>query len=942
MTHGSVVSAARRRSGSAAVRVSAAELPSRRIYQRASGSAVIPLSGTYTGTASTVSARILNAETSTEVVGWTNVAASPASGTWSGTLSVPQGGWYKAQYRLNAEPAAVYSATNLFGVGDVWLLAGQNQQARMSTLVNAAPAPNDRTAYFTGGTSWSLPGAVAGTGGNGGIRFLNLMVSATNVPQGICQVSVEGTAITDWEAGDAAYVTATTRLSELGTVAGILWHQGGTGIGTITRADYKTRLATLRTGLTAAATVQRFGVFPLMHRTDAADTDFYTQETRRAHYEYIAENLNTINLGWTPDVPLADDIHQTAAGSEVIAYAYAHALLFSLTTETTNNLGPMITGATRNGAVITLTVQHRSGTALKINSGTIASGFQVFPRATTHADASALAISGIALGSNTITITLASDPATPVDVYYQWGRFDAASPVFDNVQALGRTTGNALQPLMSPVESPAEVGTVVNPALAFDGTTGHVRYAITEGWNFPDADWTVGIWHRSDNPAGTQSQYLISTGPYQGAQTFNLLVYENQHAKAGALEVVVRGAGTTALTVSGANAPAFLDNNWRLFVVERVKATETINVYHAVPGADMALYHTGSSSGLGAITPTTPAAIGTRAPPLAGSDRWVNGAAHSVFRISGLLTAAERNLLSRGDDLVSNLGKTPSLYTKYNTLTTPISNIGTAANGSASIVGGVTLTNGPAFQVPSNAIQFDEAGLIYTMPKTASHTLPSGEWTLGFMMALDDNAGTVAQYIYSTGTFFGTGCINIYLGESGYAPAANIISISFDDGVGSIDKEMFTPSLASLIDGKYYLWTLEHDAATGTLKMYYTPANGVRVLFYNGVIPTVLGALTPPTATVAIGTRQDNPTTRYFGGKMHMAFQMDGRLTQFQMQDIARGRDMVTSLGLTPKWYHKFSSTATTLTDLSGNGNTATASGGTPVLVPGPTFTPNG
>ena len=75
---------------------------------------------------------------------------------------------------------------------------------------------------------------------------------------------------------------------------------------------------------------------------------------------------------------------------------------------------------------------------------------------------------------------------------------------------------------------------------------------------------------------------------------------------------------------------------------------------------------------------------------------------------------------------------------------------------------------------------------------------------------------------------------------------------------------------------------------------------------------------------------------------MHLAFQMDGRLTQFQMQDIARGRDMKTDLGLSPKWYHKFSSTATTLTDLSGNGNTATASGGTPVLVSGPTFTPNG
>ena len=44
------------------------------------------------------------------------------------------------------------------------------------------------------------------------------------------------------------------------------------------------------------------------------------------------------------------------------------------------------------------------------------------------------------------------------------------------------------------------------------------------------------------------------------------------------------------------------------------------------------------------------------------------------------------------------------------------------------------------------------------------------------------------------------------------------MSISFDDGVASVDVEFFTPSLAALVDGKYYLWTIERDAGTGTIK----------------------------------------------------------------------------------------------------------------------------
>jgi hypothetical protein len=226
--------AARRRQTAAIVRVAAAELPANRVYQRSSGVSLVPLSGTYTGAASAVSARVIDAVTSVEAKTWTTVAAAPTGNTWSGTLSVPQGGWYRIQYRLAAETTAIYTAVNQFGVGDIWMFAGQSQQARMSTLSSFPPTPDTRTVYFISGTTWTVPGVTAGTNGNGAITFLNRMRATTTVPQACIQVSVEGTAISDWEVSDAAYTTAISRLTSVGEIAGVLWHQGTSDVGVTT------------------------------------------------------------------------------------------------------------------------------------------------------------------------------------------------------------------------------------------------------------------------------------------------------------------------------------------------------------------------------------------------------------------------------------------------------------------------------------------------------------------------------------------------------------------------------------------------------------------------------------------------------------------------------------------------------------------------------------
>lgn len=717
MTLIAAVSASRRRQ-QAASQLSILELPNMRVYQRAASpatsaftnefttefegtsslstqSANIQLSGSYSGTPSAVQVRVIKASDSSETVPWTTIAASPTGGLWSGSISTPHGGWYKIEARFSAAPATITSTTNLFGVGDIWMFTGESQQARMSALVASPPTSDSRAAYFNG-TSWFAPGDQAGTSGNGGRRFLNLMVENTGVPQAMIQASVEGTSIVDWEAADAAYTNARDKLLAAGSIAGILWHQGGTGIGVVTPDDYKTRLADLKTRFETAANVARFAVFPLMHRTKADETDAAVQEIRRAHFEYLAANPSSVNLGWTPAMPMADEVNQTSAGSEIIAYAYAHALLFKMGIATINNVGPSITGVTRSGVTLTLTVQHVSGTALKTNTGMQPTGFQVLPRGTTHSDAAALTISSITLGSNTISIELAADPQQAVDVYYQYGKFDNSNPVFDNSAALGKTDGNALKPLMAPVQSAAEFK---KPSLQLNGTDTWIRYLDSALWDLPDADWTMGIFMSltSNAASGSQStQYAFSGGAHGGVNTFNFLVYEASAGSGNAnrYEFVIRGAGASSIVVKGAADLALVDQTWRLWVVEFVKATETINIYHCPTGGARTLYATASAVGLGAVLTATGPAIGTRAPPVVASGLYLNGAVYEFFKLNALLTAGEVGQIAAGKNIRTDLGKTTQVHSRLNTLATPIPDA-SGSGVSAALNGTITIAEGP-------------------------------------------------------------------------------------------------------------------------------------------------------------------------------------------------------------------------------------------------------
>lgn len=234
-----------------------------RVVQRdtATNTGSITISGTYTGTATPIEARIVLDGTSTEAVTWTQIVASPTGGTFSGTLTgIPSGGWYNIQVRDANNTGITSNGTNKIGIGILILFTGQSNAAGVARkkvpntgcdpgITLEAISPLARI-YFNGNaqaaganTNWctldgtqtdngdgwvSLPAAPATAldAGAGVIRLCNSLIEYYDCPVGILEYSVGGSAMTYWNGG--AYYTTAVNNTILwgGKVEYIFWWQG--------------------------------------------------------------------------------------------------------------------------------------------------------------------------------------------------------------------------------------------------------------------------------------------------------------------------------------------------------------------------------------------------------------------------------------------------------------------------------------------------------------------------------------------------------------------------------------------------------------------------------------------------------------------------------------------------------------------------------------------
>lgn len=168
-------------------------MPADRIYPRNGSAATVVFSGTYSGTAPTgVEVQLYAENGSTVLSAWAALTGMTISGgNWSGSLSVPQGGMYRAAARSGSQISAI--DTNLFGVGALFGVIGSSS-ARLSFLSNGGtgytPAANVRRYNQTAWESFGTDGSA--------VLLANDLAQRLGVPVGLFDNGVSGTNLNGW------------------------------------------------------------------------------------------------------------------------------------------------------------------------------------------------------------------------------------------------------------------------------------------------------------------------------------------------------------------------------------------------------------------------------------------------------------------------------------------------------------------------------------------------------------------------------------------------------------------------------------------------------------------------------------------------------------------------------------------------------------------------
>ncbi len=384
------------------------------VFEGASGSAQITLSGSHTGPTDTIEYRI-ETVAGEPVTSWATLQASVAAGAYSGTVTVPRGGWYLARVRRAADTAAEDVQTQQWGVGVIVGGMGQSQIVIWNGNNTYVGTPNPR-AVIHDGTAWSL----MTTSGRYRNTFAEALVSAMDCPVAVIVYGQNGSAIEQWydsvTGKKSNYTTWESRITAAGgKISALIWWQGeGDMLGARTKAAYKLDLdaliAQIRTDYGATVPV----VMPHLGRyTDVSAVDADMEAIRDAQVDTCNDSARNYGIT-TIQYALDDVIHFGDAGqlgiSARLAQCIAHA--FGAATYARS---PRIGGAVLvDPTTIDVSIIHDGGTDITPVTGI--TGFSVLDGGTPVTISSA-----VRLTASKVRLTLASALTGTATVRYGYG-----------------------------------------------------------------------------------------------------------------------------------------------------------------------------------------------------------------------------------------------------------------------------------------------------------------------------------------------------------------------------------------------------------------------------------------------------------------------------------------------------------------------------------------
>lgn len=408
------------------------DIADRRVFAGDLGSVDIPVAGTFTssGAPPAIQAQVIKgwsdvgsiidmsavtdmaALTGAVVVPWTTIVASPAGGTFSGTISVPKtNDWLKLQVRF-ADASAESDGTHEWAVGVLVLCIGQSNMQNMWLSTSASPPFDPGLSYYDPNPldppHWLAPGTEGKTG-DGAIAFGAALRSFFGAPVGLILGAVGGSALgigavnpslplLYWlhQGGNPAnypddymYQAVADAVTALGDISAIIWLQGEQEVSagyTNTAqyiADYSTLYGRLLTLTSRSAATLLFHVGIIGYASYGAGV----VDGIRAAQITVGEGGNGFRRGpCTFDAPMLNEApaaiqHHTPAGYVTLGHRWAMQVAYWLPTvgslSACPGTSPRITGVTRAGKSMVLTVTQPPGALFlgQLVHGPSASGF---------------------------------------------------------------------------------------------------------------------------------------------------------------------------------------------------------------------------------------------------------------------------------------------------------------------------------------------------------------------------------------------------------------------------------------------------------------------------------------------------------------------------------------------------------------------------------------
>lgn len=394
-------------------------------YEGASGSRAMTVSGSHTGATSNIQVQIEKLD-GTPVVAWATLQSGVAEGAFSGSVSVPRGGLYKARVRKASNVTVNAVQSSGWGVGILLGAFGQSQLVNWQS--GSAGSAVDR-AYIHDGTSWQTMPAQA----SGMAKFAETLIGLADCPVAVIASAVGGSALSLWWTTSGGKTSSYNDWEAKVTASGgkmsafMLWQGEGDVLAGRTKAQYKadtdSLFAQLRTDYGAGLPV----LINQLGRSTALDTDGVTDAGMEAIRDaHVAASHDAGCWGIvTFDQPIVDVVHFSAAAQLVIAQRQARAVAHAYG-QSGYGRSPSIRMAVRVGATVDVVLSHGGGTDFTPATGI--TGFTALDGATPIGISSA-----VWLNATTIRLTLASVPTGVCTIRYGYGKNpDISAPVLDN------------------------------------------------------------------------------------------------------------------------------------------------------------------------------------------------------------------------------------------------------------------------------------------------------------------------------------------------------------------------------------------------------------------------------------------------------------------------------------------------------------------------------